>query len=612
MSETPAAAADRAASSASRAGLSCSLLAVAPALLVLGLHITLYFPFIADDALISLRYAERFVQGLGLTWTDGERVEGYSNLLWVLATAALNAFGMDLISAARLLGMLGIAGALACVARCGPRDGRAVRAGGALAALGLAFTGPLAVWAIGGLEQAFIELFLAIALVEADRFIACPARARRWRCALPLAALCLTRPDSPVLVAGLLLGLWCALGRRGFMPALTIGLMAALAVCAQLAFRLAYYHAFVPNSARAKLALTLDRLVQGFIYLLDAVLHLWPLCALAVLLLVVARRAWRSMAPALGVIVLWTMYVMAIGGDIFPARRHVVALLVALGFVLAAGLRDTFARSRGLRAILPLTVLCLALQITLTARDPQNFLAITERWEWDGEVVGRLLNRAFHAEQPLLAVDSAGCLPYFSRLPALDMLGINDRFLASHPPADFGHGRVGHELGNGEYVMSRAPDLVLPCLPQGASHGCYRSGRELLARRDFRARYRLVNFEGQEPYRFRSQIFVRTDGRIGIRSTRQGVAVPGHFFAVGSAVTMLDAAGRVGVVLEPGQSVGLPIAGLSKEQWQGHAESDDEARVELADGQLILTAGAQGAHVRWVRVTRREGSTPDS
>ncbi len=589
-----------------------TVLAALPALLLLGLHITLYHPFIADDALISLRYAERFVEGLGLTWTDGERVEGYSNLSWVLATAALHAFGMDLITAARVLGVLAMGGAIVCVARCTAGDTRGRWAASALAACALAVTGPIAVWAIGGLEQAFIALFLALALVEADRLIEAGEISRPWRCALPLAALCVTRPDSPVLVAGLLFGLMCALGWRALPRVIVIGLMSATAVAAQLAFRLAYYGEWVPNSARAKLALTFDRLVHGVIYVLDAALHLWPLLALGLVLLVVAHRAWRRMAPALAVMVLWTLYVMTIGGDIFPARRHVVALLVPLALVLAIGLREAFETRRASTLMLPLTVLALAAQIHLTARDPQNFLATTERWEWDGEVIGRLLNRAFHAEQPLLAVDSAGCLPYFSRLPALDMLGINDRFLASHPPADFGHGRVGHELGNGEYVMSRVPDLVLPCLAQGASHGCYRSGRELLARKDFRARYRLVNFEGQEPYRFRSQIFVRTDGRIGIRSSREGVAVPGHFFAVGNAVTMLDAAGRVGVALKPGQSVALRIAGLSKELWQGHAESDDEAQVELADGQLILTAGARGAHVRWVRVTRREGSTPDS
>ena len=148
--------------------------------------------------------------------------------------------------------------------------------------------------------------------------------------------------------------------------------------------------------------------MHGVIYIIDAVLHLWPLLALAVLLVVFARRAWRRMAPALAMMVVWTLYVATIGGDIFPARRHIVALLVALGVVMAVGLRESFSDIRLRRVMLPLTVLALALQIQLTGRDPQNFLATTERWEWDGEVIGRLLGQACRAEQPLLAVDSAG------------------------------------------------------------------------------------------------------------------------------------------------------------------------------------------------------------
>ena len=44
--------------------------------LALGLHACRYMPFICDDALISLRYAKRLLEGQGLTWNPGERVEG--------------------------------------------------------------------------------------------------------------------------------------------------------------------------------------------------------------------------------------------------------------------------------------------------------------------------------------------------------------------------------------------------------------------------------------------------------------------------------------------------------------------------------------------------------
>ena len=64
--------------------LIAGLLSVATLMLVA----SCYYPYVPDDAFISLRYARRLIQGLGLTFTEGERVEGYSNLLWVLAVSA--------------------------------------------------------------------------------------------------------------------------------------------------------------------------------------------------------------------------------------------------------------------------------------------------------------------------------------------------------------------------------------------------------------------------------------------------------------------------------------------------------------------------------------------
>ena len=38
-----------------------------------------------DDAMVSMRYAKNLAHGFGLVWNPGgERVEGYTNPLWVL------------------------------------------------------------------------------------------------------------------------------------------------------------------------------------------------------------------------------------------------------------------------------------------------------------------------------------------------------------------------------------------------------------------------------------------------------------------------------------------------------------------------------------------------
>ena len=178
------------------------------------------FPFFADDAFISLRYAQRLLAGHGLTWTDGEAVEGYSNLLWVLACAGLGAFGVDLVLAARVLGGLCSAAALcAVVSAAAPR--RSVFPALA-AALAFALCGSVAVWTFAGLEAPLLAALLAWACVLAFPLLEpgshpsarslAPAGARSLAPGALLALACLTRPDGALLAGA------CALGvawRRG-------------------------------------------------------------------------------------------------------------------------------------------------------------------------------------------------------------------------------------------------------------------------------------------------------------------------------------------------------------------------------------------------------------
>src|SRR5262245_5079445 len=67
--------------------------ALAACLLLLIVHAAAYW-FLTDDAFISFRYARNFSAGAGLVFNPGfERVEGYSNFLWVLILAAGNRLG---------------------------------------------------------------------------------------------------------------------------------------------------------------------------------------------------------------------------------------------------------------------------------------------------------------------------------------------------------------------------------------------------------------------------------------------------------------------------------------------------------------------------------------
>src|SRR5205085_9529171 len=47
-----------------------------------------------DDEMVSMRYAQNLASGNGLVWNPGEKVEGFTNPLWVLLMAFFHLFGI--------------------------------------------------------------------------------------------------------------------------------------------------------------------------------------------------------------------------------------------------------------------------------------------------------------------------------------------------------------------------------------------------------------------------------------------------------------------------------------------------------------------------------------
>jgi arabinofuranosyltransferase len=559
--------------------------------LALALYARGFLPFIADDALISLRYSERLLQGDGLTWTDGERVEGYSNLLWVLGVAATAWLGGgDVIAAARVLGLTGMVATVGAVAFA-YRARRARELAAPLAgALTIALAGPIAVWAVGGLEQALVAPLLAWALALSLPLVEVPSPSfkRVLAAGLPLALLCITRPDGALFAvasgAALLLGrVGRGLNRASLRLVLTLAALPIAFTAAQLAFRLAYYGEWVPNTAHVKANFTVVRLREGLGYLLTGARGL-PALTLALLagLGLLATRARRRALVVLLPMVAWSAYVASVGGDIFPAYRHLVPVLVLAAFVLAEAAAWLANRPPLVAAAAFVLVLAVPALASVQRTDPEIHRARTERWEWDGKAVGELLARAFGHRHPLLAADPAGCLPFFSKLPSLDMLGLNDRFLATHPPPGFGRGPLGHELGNGAYVLSRRPDLVSFCTPPGSERPCFRSGHEMVASETFGRDYQLVRLETPAPRVLRAPVWVRREGRVGIVRAEGEIRLPGFLLADNrETLARLGASGALEAVVsdvQPARLLGLTVP---PGRWQVSARADGTTLVRV-------------------------------
>lgn len=543
-------------------------------------HASYYFPFISDDALISLRYSRRFAQGLGLTWTDGERVEGYTNLLWVLLNGACSAVGFDLVWSARVLDTLGVLFALLC-ASVVPRPLAISPVRALSGGLFCAFASPLAVWAVGGLEQGFLAGMLAGAFVALARidYAGAPSQRACFVAGAFLGAVAWLRADGLVLVLGATGGFALAgklrlrvLGQAACVLSIPLSMLGL-----QLLFRWGYYGSLVPNTALAKVAFNEARLIGGLYYLRDGFRPLLPALGLTLVVLAAGFRALRPerVVPPLVILVGWSSYIGLVGGDIFPGWRQLVPSVVALGMLLTEGAHAASSRFRfGVPAVLGVTVPVLVFGLFFQTRDRENVRAKNELWERDGRPLGYLLKKAFSEKKPLLAVDAAGALPFWSELPCLDLLGLNDRYIATHPPPNFGHGGIGHELGDGAYVLRRRPDLIAFNGSVGGRNPMFLSGIQLVATREFQREYQLIHARGPRAKPVGELWIRREGGKLGVTRGADRIDVPGYLFATGAAIAELDPKHRL-VANNPGPyNAELPKFELPAGTWELMLDTD--------------------------------------
>lgn len=316
-----------------------------------------------DDAHISFRYARQLLDGHGLVFNVGERVEGYTNFLWILEVALLSAVSpLALPQAATVLSALLTVGTFAIVlswARTGPVV--ALRPFVALTAFGLlAINRHVAVWATSGLETRQFTFLVVLGAYLAHRARGRP-RLLLWA-ALALAAAELTRPEGPLFWGGVLL--WYLLdghrhrrlGGRGLL-ALTAPFIAV--VIGHYLFRRLYYGDWLPNTYYAKhLRAWPDAGIHYFTALFcESALYLaLPLAVLGAFYRFMHRRDGLPLLM-ICLVIPHAIYLVQIGGDHFEFRVFdfywpLWALVCAEGLALIVLLLRLWARRRWRRAAL--------------------------------------------------------------------------------------------------------------------------------------------------------------------------------------------------------------------------------------------------------------------
>lgn len=402
-----------------------------------------------DDAYISLRYARHLSSGEGLVWNPGEPVEGYTDFFWVILLSLVGASR----EAAWILGGLSGALLLVVMARV-PAGLRAPGTAGALLPLVVAAHLAVPYWAAKGLETSLFTLLITAGLL----LHASATEPRRGLLAVLLLSLAtLTRPEGALFLGIVLVD---RARRRNGPSALLALLLAILLLAPHFLFRLSYYGYPLPNTFYAKVGSGLEQHLRGVSYLWSFFARPAGIFFLAAPLALTAPGPFRFLGAAVLVGCIGIVYV---GGDAFGAHRFIVPLFPTLCVLTVAGiarLAQRFAPRAADTAAAALTIAFAGVLFASSRAPVEAEEREVRRFTGLMVEVGNVL-KAQTPEWLTIALNPCGAIPYYSERRAIDMLGLNDVHIAHRSMRTMGARKAGHEKGDGAYVLSRKPDLIL-------------------------------------------------------------------------------------------------------------------------------------------------------
>ena|GEM_PF-770829 len=420
---------------------------------------------VTDDAYISYRYLDNWIAGHGLVFNPGERVEGYTNLLWILLIAPWRAMGLSPETVSLALSLLSAGILFAGVYVLATRLARHSGAGIAAVILAASFP-PLAHYVGTGLET----ILFAALIVAAFARLSVTEKPDLW-VAVILGAAVLTRPEG-MMVGMIVYGIYGLQNKSArsdqqiWSSALLFLMFPILLTC----WRLWYYGELLPNTYFAKATGTgLELVGNGVAYVSHFAVwqYGWLLLVPGVLVFfppILKRLPNKMLASASGIVLLvHFLYVIKVGGDYLPMSRfilHVFPLLVALS---ALGLWFA-SRARAGIVLALASGIAVAQNVTFYQSSGTDYRSLEEvrslNAEWKS--LASWLKSNYPADT-VIAVNAAGAVPYLTGFKTIDMLGLNDKHIA-RAKASF---RVtagpvpGHFKYDGEYVCGLQPDIVI-------------------------------------------------------------------------------------------------------------------------------------------------------
>ncbi len=444
----------------------------------LGIYALISRLWACEDAYITFRYIDNWINGHGLVYNVGDRVEGFTHPLWLFLIAIPAFLGVDIRAAALVLSLIFALAALA-VLIWQDRDSNGRSLWLPLAPLLLLMHSGFRDFCVSGLEFPLVAFLIAWFFVSYKRhdLLGKPI----FHGAL-LALMYLTRPELALLIPPLIavyggIAIREAIrGKRGEIRALILLLLPTVVIAGGYhLFRWTYYGEIFPNTYFAKQGMG-AYWNQGIVYFLHFGRHslvaMYALGGSLIAMLVNTRlRAHyfqrRQNWVMLLLAAILTIYVVRLGGDFMAYRFLLPPFMIVL--IWFNGFLNEVSLQRAVRLALAVVAALAAVALVLRPLMPpkQTGYIADERQYYDlyhpphkalsedpvahkwYQMGLRLKEYQERTNYPMLvAAGNIGYLGYAAgpKVSLLDVYGLVDRETARATHLIGQRGRPGHEF----------------------------------------------------------------------------------------------------------------------------------------------------------------------
>ncbi|UCE23547.1 MAG: hypothetical protein JSU74_09610 [Candidatus Zixiibacteriota bacterium] len=453
-----------------------------------GLYRAIALAWVCDDAFFTFRYAKNLVDGYGLVYNIGERVEGYTSFLWTILIALGRRLGFESIAFSHVLSIASYLLTALVLMLFSYRhlaiEGRKSVIVLPVAALSILVMQDYHVWATSGMETSLTAFLIALAVC----LLLSAQKATRFAVAgVVMAAAVMSRPEAMIALA--LGGLFILIARRPVLRNLLYYSVPAIVLYIPYwIIRYSYYGYPFPNTYYAKSG-NLAYWSQGWVYLWLFIKSYY------VLFLLVPAAVWlvyrmlrqikgkgrpldmisRTGLLCLMIVVPSVIYVVRVGGDFMFARFFIP--ITALCFLAIEAALASLRLPAAVRIAAGFAIVVMSWGSIYQFDAPQQGVEgiVDERTFYPPELIGQartdgeLLKRVFTGTDSVAVAfyGMKAMLMYYAEFPvAIEAhAGLTDEYVAHQPIEE--RGRPGHEKkAPYEYLRQRRVLFSFPAATQ--------------------------------------------------------------------------------------------------------------------------------------------------